>query len=451
MAELWELPLTELVGQIKKKRLSPVSLVESLLARIDSLDPFLKAWVTIDRQRVLREAKQRQAAVSRKKSLGPLHGIPIGVKDIYYTAGMRTTAGSKIMADFIPEYDATAVERLKKAGAIILGKTATTEFAFADPAPTRNPWNPDHTPGGSSSGSAAAVAAGMCPAALGSQTGGSVLRPAAYCGLVGLKPTYGRISRYGVFPVSWSLDHLGVFTRSVKDAAVLLKVLAGHDPQDPTSSRESVADYPRFLKAPGKPPKIGLVQAFYRENAQEEVWRHTEDIAQQLQKAGARLEEVRMPGSFSAVQYAHAIIMRVEAASVHEKLYAKNPGQYPPKLSEVIEVGLLISGTDYLQAQKIKRRFRREMDSILEPFDCLLTPATSSAAPMGLSSTGNPWFQVPWSFSGLPTIGLPSGLNREGLPLAIQLVGKANREGELLKVARWCERVIPFALSPHLN
>lgn len=451
MAELWELTLSELVDQIKKKRLSPVTLVESLLGRIDSIEPSLKAWVTIDRQRVLGEAKQQQDAAARKKSLGPLHGIPIGVKDIYYTAGLRTTGGSKIMADFIPEHDATAVERLKKAGAIILGKTATTEFAFADPAPTRNPWNLNHTPGGSSSGSAAAVAAGMCPAALGSQTGGSVLRPAAYCGLVGLKPTYGRISRYGVFPVSWSLDHVGVLTRSVKDAAILLQVLAGHDPKDPTSSQEPVADYPRFLKSSGKPPRIGVVQAFYRENAQEEVWKHTEDIGRQLQKAGARLEEVKMPDCFSSVQHAHAIIMRVEAASFHEKLYAQNPDSYRPKLRELIELGLLIPGTDYLQAQKIKRQFRREMDSIMEQFHCLLTPATSSAAPVGLSSTGNPWFQVPWSFSGLPTIALPSSLNREGLPLAIQLVGKAYGEGNFLKVARWCEGVMKFSLSPKLN
>ncbi|MBI5966711.1 MAG: amidase, partial [Deltaproteobacteria bacterium] len=258
MAELCMLKLSEMITQIKRRRLSPVTLLESILERIDSLEPSLKAWVTIDRKGILTEARRHGDEITRGKTRGPLHGIPIGVKDIYYTSGMKTTAGSKIFENFIPDHDATAVARLKKAGAIVLGKTATTEFASADPAPTRNPWNPDHTPGGSSSGSAVAVATGMCPAALGSQTGGSVLRPAAYCGVVGLKPTYGRISRYGVFALSWTLDHVGFLTRSAEDAAILLRVLAGSDPQDPTASKEAVPDYTRFLKSSRKPPRIGI-------------------------------------------------------------------------------------------------------------------------------------------------------------------------------------------------
>lgn len=450
MAEPYTLRLSEMITQIKRRKLSPVELIESILQRIDSLEPSLKAWVTIDRKGVLEEARRQQDEIARKTLRGPLHGVPIGIKDIYYTAGMKTTGGSKIFEDFIPNYDATAVERLKKAGAIILGKTATTEFALSDPAPTRNPWNLEHTPGGSSSGSAAAVAACMCPAALGSQTGGSTLRPAAYCGIVGLKPTYGRISRHGIFPLSWSLDHVGTLTRSVEDAAILLKVLAGSDPQDPTATQKPVADYARSLKS-SKPPRIGIVRAFYREKSAEQVWRHTEETLSKLEKVGARAEEVKMPASFAAVQDAHRIIMRAEAAAFHEKLFEQNRDKYRPKIREAVETGLLIPSVDYLRAQKIRRQFRREMDEIIQGFDCLLTPATATPAPQGLSSTGDPAFQVPWSFSGLPAIGLPSGLSNEGLPLGIQLVGGAFAEEKLFAVARWCENVLQVSLSPNLG
>jgi len=451
MAEPCSLYLTEMITQIRRKKLSPLNLMESVLKRIDSLDPLIQAWVTIDRKAIQEEAARHADEISRGKMRGPLHGIPIGVKDIFYTAGMKTTAGSKVMENFIPPFDSTAVHRLKKAGAIVLGKTATTEFAHADPAPTRNPWNLDHTPGGSSSGSAAAVATCMCPAALGSQTGGSVLRPAAYCGVVGLKPTYGRISRHGVFPFSWTLDHVGFFTRSVADAAILLGVLAGHDPQDLSTAQEPVPDYNRSGKLARKPLRIGVVRAFYQQNSEEQVWSHTEKIMAKLEKAGARILEVKMPPSFAAVQDAHRIIMRAEGAAFHEKLFEKNLAKYRPKLRDLIETGLLIPGVDYLRAQKIKRLFRRHMEAVMKNYDCLLTPATSSPAPPGLSSTGNPWFQVPWSLSGLPTINLPSGMSQEGLPLGIQLIGTAFGEGKLLTVARWCEKVLQVSCSPRVG
>ena len=451
MAEPFRLTLSEMVTQIQRGKLSPVTLMESLLQRIDTLEPLVQAWVTIDREGILKEARRQHNEIYRGKIRGPLHGIPIGLKDIIYTAGMKTTGGSKILENFVPDFDATAVDRLKKAGAIILGKTATTEFASADPAPTCNPWNPDHTPGGSSSGSAAAVSACMCPAALGSQTGGSVLRPAAFCGVVGLKPTYGRISRYGVLALSWTLDHVGVLTRSVADAAILLGVLAGADPKDPTASQEPVSDYAREAQSLRKPPRLGLVRAFYREKSEESAWKHTEETLVLLQKAGARVEEVNMPASFSVVQDAHRIIMRTEGAAYHEKLYEKHKDQYRPRIRELVETGLLIPSTDYLRAQKIKRQFRREMEKVLQPFDCLYTPSTSSSAPRTLSTTGNPWFQAPWSFSGLPAISLPSGLDKEGLPLGIQLIGKPFAEGKLLAVARWCEKALKISLSPALG
>lgn len=450
MVEPYALSMTEMINQIRRGKLSPLDLTESLLKRIDSVEPHVQAWVTVDREGILREARRLRDELFRGKTRGPLHGIPIGVKDIFYTAGMKTTAGSKILENFIPSYDSTAVQRLKKAGAIVLGKTATTEFAHADPAPTRNPWNPDHTPGGSSSGSAASVATCMCPAALGSQTGGSVLRPAAYCGVVGLKPTYGRISRYGVIPFSWSLDHVGLFARSVADAALLLSTLAGDDPQDPSAGKEAVPDYIRLARPSPRPPRIGRIREFYAENSEEQVWTHTQKVLAQLRRAGAQVVDVKMPSSLAAVHDAHRIIMRAEGAAFHEKLFEQHRDLYRPKLRELVEIGLLIPAPDYLRAQRIKRTFRREMDRVILKYDCLLTPSTSSPAPPGLSSTGNAWFQVPWSFSGLPTITLPSGLSKEGLPLGVQLIGKAYSEGKLLSVARWCEGVLQFSLAPQV-
>jgi len=441
------LTLAQMVGQIKRHKLSPVTLLKSILQRIDSLEPSLKAWVTIDRQSIRKEAQRCKDEIKRGRWLGPLHGIPIGVKDIFLTAGLKTTLGSKIFSAFIPPKDATVVDRLKKSGAIILGKTATTEFASLDPAPTRNPWNLDHTPGGSSSGSAVAVATGMCPAALGSQTAGSVLRPAAYCGVVGFKPTYGRISRQGLFPLSWTLDHVGFMTRSVKDAAILLQILAGGDPQDPTSSQRPVPDYVHFLRPLPKRPKIGVVKTFFKKNAAKEIWQHTEETIQKLAQAGARVELVNLPAIFQYVHPALKIITRVEVAAFHERLFAMHSEQYAPKVRERIETGFLIPGVDYLQAQRIKRQFRREMEEVLQPYDCLLTPSTPSAAPPGIASTGSPSFQVPWTFSGLPAITIPSGLNREKLPLGIQLIGRAFSEEKLLATASWCEeemKIVPY-------
>ncbi len=450
MTEPYRLPLTEMIRQIRRKKISPMDLAESLLKRIDLLEPSIQAWVTIDRGKVLEDARRDEKEISRGRIRGLLHGIPLGVKDIFYTAGVKTTAGSKVLTDFIPSFDSTAVLRLKQAGAIMLGKTATTEFAHADPAPTRNPWKWEHTPGGSSSGSAAAVATGMCPGALGSQTGGSVLRPASYCGVVGLKPTYGRISRYGILPFSWSLDHGGIFTRNVLDAAILLNVLAGYDPLDPTASREPVPDSIRS-RAPSRGPLIGVVEEFYRKNAEDQVWQNTSSVLGRLKKAGARVEKVKMPDSFAVVHDAHRVLMRAEGAAFHRSLFEKHSNLYRPKLRELIELGSLIPAVDYLSAYRIKREFRRSMDRVMERFDLLLTPSTSSPAPRGLESTGDAWFQVPWSFSGLPTITLPSGLSKEKLPLGVQLAGKAFAEGKLLAWARWCEKVLEVSLSSVLD
>lgn len=434
--------------RIRRRELSPIELIDSVLGRIDRLEPILEAWVTLDREGAIATAQQLAKEAEQGKLRGPLHGIPVGIKDIFYTTGMKTAAGSKLYAEFIPSYDATSVTRLKEAGAIILGKTTTTEFALFDPTATKNPWNPNHSPGGSSSGSAAAVSSGMCPAALGTQTAGSTLRPATFCGIVGLKPTIGRISRYGVIPLSWCLDHVGVFVRTVEDAALLLEVLAGYDPYDASSSVHPVPCYRKALEKI-EIPRIGIVREFFSNRSEDEVRVNTEVTIQKLSLAGAQVEEIRLPESFQAVHASHSTIMRVEAAAYHEEMFQNRSGDYRPKIRSFISTGLLIPGTVYVKAHRIRNQFCREMKMILSRVDCLLTPAVPSPAPEGLESTGDPSFNIPWTFCGFPSISLPSGLSKGELPLGIQLVGRPFDEESLLGVARWCERVIGFGHTPH--
>ena len=382
---------------------------------------------------------------------GPLHGIPVGIKDIFYTARLRTTAGYKLLADFVPGYDATSVERLKAAGAIILGKTVTVEFAsMAGPPPTVNPWNRARTPGGSSSGSAVAVAVAdrMCPAGMGSQTGGSLVRPSAYNGIVGLKPTFGRISVYGVIPAAWSMDTIGPMVNSVTDAALMLQALAGYDPRDAGSADEPVPDYSRAMDQFDGAPRIGLIRGFFFDRADEEVRKHTEE-EEKLAQSGATVEEVQLPSSFDTIYQAHQKVTNVEVSSYHEEMFQSRAGDYSPRLRRYIETGFLIPGTYYVQAQRLRRLHRREMNALASQWDALLTPTTPSAAPKDLSTTGDPVFQSPGTSTGLPTITVPSGLEESsGLPLGIQLATTTFAEERLLSVARWCERVLDVHLEP---
>jgi aspartyl-tRNA(Asn)/glutamyl-tRNA(Gln) amidotransferase subunit A len=448
MAEDYNLSVSEVAQKIRDRQLSPETLARSLLRRIDSLDDTLQAWVTIDQEEVLTTARLKEQELEAGNSLGILHGVPVGLKDIFYTAGMKTTACSRIFADFVPEYDATSVVKLKEAGAIILGKAVTTEFATSDPSPTRNPWNLAHTPGGSSSGSSVAVSVGMVPAALGSQTGGSTCRPAAYNGIVGLKPTYGRISRYGVIPVSWSLDTVGILVRTVDDAAVMLQAMAGHDPKDPGSSAQPVPDYLAQIKEYDRPPKIGVLRDFFFDRSSNEIRVHTESMVQKLARAGAAVTEVNLPTSFSTAHSCQRIVMNVECAAYHQESFSTRADEYGPKLRANIEMGMLVTGVEYLQAQRLRREFRRDMVELAKQFDVLLTPATPEIAPRDLSTTGDAAFQSPWTSSGLPTITVPTGLSEAGLPMAIQLAASPFEEGKLLAAAKWCESVCGVSLSP---
>ena len=450
MPELYELSVTEAATAIKQGNLSPFKLVESLLARIDALDGELHAWVTIDREGLLEAARQKELSADWGGKLGLLHGVPVGLKDIFYTAGMLTACGSKVYADFVPEYDATSVARIKDAGGIILGKAVTTEFATSDPSPTLNPWNLEHTPGGSSSGSSAAVAARMAPAALGSQTGGSTCRPAAYNGIVGLKPTYGRISRYGVVPVSWSLDHVGILTRTVADAALMLTVLSGEDANDPGSLRQPVPDFTEQMNATagGPPPRIGLVRQYFEDYATHEVWSHAEAVAQNLAGSGADVVEIDLPESF---EYAHSmqrIVMNVECAGFHAANHRTRAADYGPRVRSGIEMGLITPTATYLKALKLRRQFRADMSEMVKQVDVVMMPATPSPAPKDLNTTGDAAFQSPWTAAGLPTVVVPTGLSNLGMPMAVQFAAPMAQEGRLLGAALWCEQLAGLKKAP---
>ena len=446
MPELHELTATEAARMIREGETTSVQLMEALLDRTSALEPRLKAWVYLDQEQALLDAEQKQRELEGGTPVGPLHGVPVGLKDIYYTARIPTTACSRLYADFVPGYDATTVALLKGAGAIVMGKTVTTEFACMDPSPTLNPWNPFHTPGGSSSGSAVSVASCMCPVALGSQTVGSVLRPASYNGVVGFKPSFGRVSRYGVIPVSWSLDHVGWMSRSVEDAALLLQVLAGPDLNDPVASHEPTPDYLEGLDS-APTPRIGVVRQFFYDHADEEVQRHTDAAVERLRSAGASVEDVALPNSINTAIEDQQVIMAVEGAAFHQRMFEKRGTEYQPKLREMLGRGLRTSSAVYSRAQEHRQQFIVEMARLAEQVDVLLTPSTPTPALADLTNTGNTMFQGPWTSCGLPVITIPSGLAGSGLPLGIQMAGASFREKELLAAARWCEKVMAVDLA----
>ena len=447
MAETHELSAAELARQIRDRKITPVEVAQSFLERMDALEPSLDAWVRVDRETVLSDAQQRQTELENGAATGPLHGVPIGIKDIYHISGIPTIAGSKVYADYVPNETAVTIELLRKAGAIMLGKTVTTEFACLDPSHTKNPWNPAHTPGGSSSGSAVSVAARMCPIAMGSQTVGSVLRPASYNGIVGLKPTYGRVSRRGVVPVSWSLDTVGWMGRTVEDMALLLQVMAGPDELDPVASKLPAGDYLSDLES-AKTPKIGLITSFFMEESDQETQQMTRAILDQLKSAGASVVDVTLPESFDTAFQDQLMIMGVEAAAFHKPMYEKQAADYRPKLREMLRQGLETDAVTYTKALERRLRFSADMRVLAEQADVLLTPSTPTAPLADLTNTGDTRFQGPWTSCGLPTITLPTGLAKSGLPMGIQLIASPFEEVRLLAIARWCEKIIDVQLAP---
>ncbi len=429
------LSIAEASEAIRRREITPSELLESHLKRIERHEHDIRAWVTVDKDGA-RDAAARLTEESEQGQFrGPLHGIPVGVKDIYYTAGLRTTMGSPIYSDFIPVKDSAVVSALREAGAVIIGKTETTDFAYTDPASTRNPWNLQHTPGGSSSGSAAAVASGMCPLTFGSQTGGSVTRPAAFCGVVGMKPTYDLLSREGVYPLAWSLDHVGFFVRSVRDASLVMAALIGNEiPSMDTSMVE--------------PPRIGVLRGFFQDYADEIVWEGFLESVDELREAGAQVVETPLPDSFSVVHSAHRLIMSSEAASVHQDNFRSRLGDYRRKLRGLVASGLLVPTSAYLRAQRIRGLFIDEVRRTHKGLDCLITPSAPTPALLGLESTGDAAFNSPWSLTGFPSITVPSTLTKDGLPLGVQLINLPYQEEALLRTALWCEEALGSKLWP---
>ncbi len=443
MTELHDLTVAEAARAIREREVSAEELMSALLAVCSELERHLNVWVTLDEDAALEAARLRDRELASEGPRGPLHGVPVGVKDIYYTQGVLTTACSKILADFVPDFDATAVSKLRQAGAVIMGKTVTTEFACGDPPPTRNPWNHAHTPGGSSSGSAVGVVAKMFPASLGSQTGGSVLRPAAYNGVVGLKPTFGRISRYGVVPVSASLDTMGHYGRTVEDTAMLLDAMSGYDPNDPGSVDAQIPNYHAAALAPQSAPRIGLVRTHFWEKATQETQEHADSIARQFAEAGAVVEDIELsPDLFDEMLWAHRILMSTEGADFHREWFVDRADDYSPKVRVMIEDGLQVSAVDYLKAKDVQAAFTRDVTEAMRPYDVVMTPSTPSSAPRDLSTTGDPMFQSPFTFGGFPTITLPSGFDSSAMPLGVQFGTPHWEEAKLLSVAAWAEGIL---------
>lgn len=420
-----------LLDSMQSGMTSSNSIVEKCLSRIDEHDPELRAWVSVNHDEALATAAERDRERRAGQLRGVLHGIPIGIKDIVDVKGMVTAAGSMLMAEQAPSaHDAALVTRLRDAGAIILGKTVTTQFASFDPPPTRNPWNATRTPGGSSSGSAVAVATGMCPAAIGSQTGGSITRPASFCGVIGCKPTFGTVPVDGVYPLAKSLDHPGLIARSIEDLTILLPTLQS----SPSRSTGQLAEM--------VPPRIGRLRGFYEELMDPALQTNMERTLDRLMAAGCFVYDVEVPADFDHVKSSHRIIMAAEAAAWHRRRFTLHPNDYLPCVASLIEEGLATSAADYISALDQQQALSRQMNELIsDQLDVLLTPATTGPAP-DASTTGDPSMNSPWSFTGMPTVSLPSGLTSDGLPLGIQLAGRHNDDNFLIRHARFCESIL---------
>jgi len=440
-SSIYGLGLREAARSIHKGELSSEAFTRALLARIAGHEETVQAFQWIDADRALALARRADERRRSGAPLGPLHGIAIGVKDIVETEGIPTAMGSSLFEGFVPVASATALRRLEASGAFVLGKTVTTEFAFYTPGKTRNPWNPAHTPGGSSSGSAAAVAMGFVPAAIGTQTNGSVIRPAAFCGVVGYKPTAGLIPLTGIHPFSPSLDQVGVFARNVPDAALLAAVLARQDDPGPDAGRTG-ATIPGDVAPPSDPPRLVAARSPVWHLADASAREHFLALLQKLRAAGATIEEIELPRPFERAHDAHRTIMVAEGARIFADLHRRERKRLSGRLNALIDEGVGIGESLLARALTEKDRFADDLDAFLGGFDALVTPPTPGQAPAGLGETGNPAFCTIWSLCGTPAITVPTGQGPQGLPLGLQLVGPRFADERLLSIAKWCDEAI---------
>ena len=451
------LPLAEAAALIAARRLSPVELLADCLSRIAALEPRLNAVIRLVADEAMAAARAAEAEIASSGPRTPLHGIPVGLKDIIDLAGHPTTCHSKLQLDRVAGADAAVVARLREAGAVFPAKLATHEFAIGGPAfdlpfpPARNPWNPAHHPGGSSSGSGAAVASRMLPTALGTDTGGSVRHPASHCGLVGLKPTYGLVSRRGVFPLSFTLDHVGPMTRTVRDNAILLNAMAGHDAADPGSAAHAPEDYTRGLNRGVRALRIGFVRHFHEHDvvASPEVAAALDAAAALLAAEGASILDVTLPplGEFAAVNRA---IMLPEATAIHEPWLRDRPGDYAAVTRRRLLPGMFVSGTDYVQAQRRRRQLTEAVQAAFAGCDLLLCASSMDPASLiddepEVERTYPRQARTPFNVTGHPAISVMCGISKAaGLPLGMQLVGPSFSEALIFQAAAAYERAAPW-------
>ena len=452
MTDLHYMTAATAARAIATRELSPVELMQALLARIERLDPRLNAFIRLDGEAAMAAARTAEAEIAAGRSRGPLHGVPVGIKDIIDVAGLPTTCHSKVLQDNIATSDAVCVTKLRGAGAIVLGKLSTHEFAIGGPSfdlpwpPARNPWNTDHHPGGSSSGSGSGVAAGLFPMALGTDTGGSVRNPASCCGIVGLKPTYGLVSRRGVFPLSFTLDHVGPMTRTVTDNALMLEVLAGHDPADPGSAAAPRGHYAQGLDRDLRGLRVGFVQHFHEVDmpADPEVTAALEHVARTLQLEGAEVRDINLPtlGEFAAV---NRVILQSEAWAIHSAWLRERPGDYGQLGRRRLMAGAFFGAGDYVHAQRRRLEMIAAVEEALRDVDVLLCassmdPACRIDIPADVERTYPRQARTPFNVTGHPALAMMAGVSKAGLPLSVQFVGRNFAEATLFQVARGWER-----------
>ena len=449
---LHDLTVSELSTLLEKKEISSVELTKRFLKQIDIKEDSVNAFALITRDNAFEQASEsdKRRKEDKESTFSELEGIPYGLKDIFDTKNILTEAGSEIYKGRIPDSDAHVVKLLNANGAVLLGKTITTEFADGHPPETKNPWDANRTPGGSSTGSAVAVATRMLPYALGTQTVGSVLRPAAYNGIVGLKPTYGLVSRSGVIPQSDSCDTVGILCRNVNDAWLILKSIIGYDPKDKRSSIQAESfniseNLENFI------PKIGFLNKYFMEESDEQVKNSTLSALKSLSNQGATIEELELKIDFESGFQSHRIVQQSEMAQWHEPLYSKYQNKYKPITLEYIKSGFTQNATDYINALEFRNRMRKVFIDSLKSFDVLIMPTASGLPPIDLSRTGDTRFQSPWTFTGLPSIAIPAGLSENGLPQSLQLVSSPYKERKLLNSAKWIESVLGTLPEPEIK
>ena len=451
-ADLCFTSISEASALIESRELSPVELVEAHLARVEETEPKLNAFITLLADEALEQANAAEREIAAGNYKGALHGIPIGLKDLYYTKGVRTTVGSRILRDFVPDYDAAVTENFSEAGAVLIGKLQMHEFALGATSvnphdgPARNPWNPGRITGGSSGGSGAAVGGGQCMGALGSDTGGSVRIPAALCGIVGLKPTFGRVSRHGVYPLSWSLDTVGPMTRTVRDCAIMLNAISGHDPRDPSSANVPIQDFAEGIESGVEGIRIGIPDDFFYDVIDPQVAEAICQASGVLSELGASVERCSLPALNHALGISSAILV-TEAAEVHLDNLRNRPQDIGADVRARLHLGAVSPAVDYLEAQRARAAYNAELADAMRKYDLLLAPAAAVGAPgidqefVEISGKRENALSLmsrltrPFNLTGQPTISVPCGFTDDGMPIGMQLAGRNWDEATVLRAA----------------